>query len=270
MSLFTFIEAIINFTIKTVIFWVSCNFYVLIQFVFNSIGIFGILFDFQFFLSDFISTIFLFLLMCSSLYMCFIFSVLIWIFIFWMIIKIFVPFVMFIPIPIIPFIIPVPLKFLMLEYIPPFKILTQRGILPMMEKIVFRFLFSQQSIKDKFSNSLSDVYGFLYSEIKTTVGDLFGSIEIETPAKPEQTPNEDYKIETVDTNTDNEAISNNELRKTENKEVMDLINEELQICLKSKQSLQTPNTSLLSGTKDMNNYSECYAKSVKAFIDNKI
>lgn len=264
------IEAIINFTIKVLVFWTSYNFYVFIQFIFNSIGIFGILFDFQFFLSDFIAIIMLFLLLLSTLYLCFIFSILIWIFIFWMIIKIFVPFVIFIPIPIIPFIVPIPLKFLMLEYIPPFKVLTDRGILPMMEKIIFRFLFSQQSIKDKFSSSFSDIYSFLYSEVKTSVGELFGSIEIKTPDKPEQTPNENHKIETVDDRTRNEEIANNELDKSENKEIMDLINEELQICLKSKQTLQTPDSSILSGTKDMNNYSECYAKSIKAFIDNKI
>jgi hypothetical protein len=265
MSARVVLEQIINFTIRVVSFWFSYNFYLFIQFCFNSIGIFGVLFDFQFFGSDLIAIFMIFLLLISTLYILYILSLLFWIFVFWMIIKIFVPFVIFIPIPIIPFIIPIPLKMIILENVPPFKLLTERGILPMIEKIIFRFLFSSDTIKSKFSNSLSDVYRFLYDEIKNSIGDALNLMGLK---KPEKTEDEKYEVKTVDDGTTNKIQGEKELK--DNKEIMDLINEELEICMRSKQALTTPNSDLFNGIKNLNNYSECYSRSIKSYIDNRI
>jgi len=270
MSATVILEGIINFTIKVLSFWFFYNFYIFIQFCFNSIGIFGILFDFQFFGSDLIALFFIFLLLLSTIYLCIILSLLFWIFIFWMIIKIFVPFIILIPIPFIPFVIPIPLKNMLLEFIPPFKLLTNRGILPLLEKLVFRFLFSQETIKNKFSTSFTDIYSFLYFEIKNSIGNIIDKIGIKQPEQPQKTPDENYKIKTIDDGTNNEEKAKKEFNNKNNQKILDLINEELEICMKSKQSLTTPNSSIFNSLKDLNNYSECYSKSIKAYIENKI
>jgi hypothetical protein len=72
MSAIVILEEIINFTIRVFSFWFSFNIYILIQFIFNSIGIYGILFDFQFFGSDIIRIIMMFLLLLSTIYVCFV------------------------------------------------------------------------------------------------------------------------------------------------------------------------------------------------------
>jgi hypothetical protein len=50
---------------------------------------------------------------------------------------------------------------------------------------------------------------------------------------------------------------------------MDLIDEELQICLKTKHVFTTPESGLLSGADNLKNYAECYSKSIKSYIKNK-
>jgi hypothetical protein len=183
-----------------------------------------------------------------------------------MIIKIFVPFIILVPIPFIPFILPIPLKNILLEAVPPFKLLTKRGILPLVYKIVFMFLFSEKTIRDKFSNAIGDVYGFLFLEIKNSIGDFLNLIGVKQPEKPEQSENENHKIRTVDDGTTNEIQAKKELEN--NKKAMELINEEYEICYSSKQSLKTPNTSFISEIKDIRNYGECYSRSAGAYIEN--
>jgi len=267
------VDFIIDITIKVFVFWFCANVYILIQFLFNSHGTYGLLFDLQFFGSDFLGYVFRFLVMWSNLYLCFMFACLCWIFVFWMLIIIFVPFLILIPIPIIPFVVPIPLKFILLFYVPPFKTLTDRGILPLIRKIIFRFIFSEQGLKDKFKSSFGDVYGFLYNEIKNAIGGVVRKLNVEVADKPEETEDEGYKVRTVDDGTDNEARANSVIEEdtkgNRNKAVMDLINEELEICLKSKQVFTTPDSGLLSGAENLKNYAECYSKSIKSYIKNK-
>lgn len=261
------IDLIIDITIKVFIFWFCANVYILIQFFFNSHGTYGILFDLQFFGSDFIGYIFRFLVMLANLFLCIVFAVLLWIFILWMIILIFVPFIIIFPIPIIPFFVVIPLKFIILFFVPPFKTLTDRGILPLCRKIIFRFLFSENNLKDKFSSSFGDIYHFLYDEIKNNIGDVVRKLNVNIPKE------EEYKIKTVDDGTNNEALATSIMEEDKkghrNKEVMDLIDEELQICLKTKQAFTTPDSGILNGADNLKNYAECYSKSIKSYIKNK-
>ena len=266
MSAIVILEEIINFTIRVFSFWFTFNIYIFIQFVFNSIGIFGILFDFQFFGSDIIRIIMMFLLLLSTLYLVFVSCLLFWIFVFWMIIKIFVPYIMLIPIPFIPFILPIPLKNILLETVPPFKLLTKRGILPLVYKIVFLFLFSEKTIRDKFATTIGDVYGFLFLEIKNSIGDFLNLIGVKQPEKPEPSENENHKIRTVDDGTNNEALAKKELEN--NNKALELIDEEYEICMRSKQSLKTPHTTVISELQGMGNYGECYSRSAGAYIEN--
>ena len=267
MSLRSTIDSIINFTIKVFVFWFISNIYIFLQFLFNSIGIFGLLFDLQFFGSDILGVLLRIIVFFATFYISIVLSILFWIFVFWMIIKIFVPYIIIVPIPFIPFIIPIPLKQLMLEMIPPFKVMTERGILPLIERLFYRII-SNQTIKNKFINTFQDINRFLYDEIKDTIGDINRIIEYKLPIKPPEENN--YKLETVDDNTDNEIKAKEEMENSDNKKVMELINQELEICMKSKQTFQTPNSGIFTGVNDLNNYSECYSRSIRAYINNKL
>jgi len=269
MSLLSFIDTIINLTIKVLIFWCISNFYILLVFVINCCGIYGVLFDLEFFGSDICWYIHRFILILADIFLCLVLLSLAWIFIFWMIIKIFVPHIILVPIPIIPFIIPIPLKSLMLRFIPPFQTLTDRGILPLCLRLALLFFFSEAFLKDKFGKAISDTYNVFFDDIKGVLGEIFKKPEPEIHDK-EKTPNE---ISTIDDGTNNEKTAKKIIdddSKGRNKEVMDLINEELEICMKSKQSLSLPNSGILSSVNDFNNYAECYSRSIKAYIDNKL
>lgn len=276
MSPNAFLESIINKTIMVFFYWLSHNIYLIIIFFMNLAGIHGFLFDFDSRITDEGGKLMLWVLLFASLFLLVVFSILLWIFIFWMGIIIFVPYVIIIPIPIIPFIVPIPLKLVILEYVPPFKLLTDRGILPYMRRIIFRFLFSEDGIKGKLKKSLEDTYGFLYEELKVILKDIFKN------AMPEPEPvviskdlqDDEYNID-ISSEGEEEAKAEQEAETSpENKKIQDLINEELQVCLKSKQSLKTSDLSSIqsfyNSINDMNGYAQCYAASIKSYIDNKL
>ena len=280
MSAYSFLEAIINFTIIVFVFWTTFQIYLFIIFFAGFFGIKLILFDYDFILSDMIFTGFNGLLFIAGIYLSFVTMLLLWIFIFWMIIIIFVPYFIIIPIPFIPFFIPIPLKNPMLEFIPPFKILTDRGILPLMRKIIFTNILSEMTLKSKFGNTFKDIFTFLFDEIKVILNDFFGNINFEPELnKPNEKQNiskgiqdDTYKIDTIDTNNENIDDYKKETDKYE--KANELINEELEICLKTKQQFTTPDMSSVesayTGVKNLQSYSECYAKSIKSYIENKM
>jgi hypothetical protein len=282
MSAYSFLEAIINFTIKVTCFWFFYNLYIFILFIAGFFGLYGILFDYEFFLSDAISVILKRVLFVATLYLWIVGSVLLWIFIFWMIIIIFVPFFIIVPIPFIPFFIPIPLKMPMLLYIPPFKLLTDRGILPLMRRIIFSIILSEKSIKNKFTGTFHEIFVFLYEELKLILTDFFKVINFEPVLnKPSDLQfiskgiqDDDYKIDTVDTDNKNNEDYEKEDNNKKYEKAQQLIKEELDICLKTKRQFTTPDmdsiTSAYANVKDMNNYFECYSQSIKSYIDNKI
>lgn len=280
MSVYSFLDTIINFTIKVFCFWSCFQVYLFIIFFAGFLGIDGVLFDYQFFLSDMASGGLKGILFMAGIYLYFVFMLLLWIFIFWMIIIIFVPYFIIIPIPFIPFFIPIPLKNPMLEYIPPFKILTDRGILPLMRKIIFTNILSEKSFKNKFLSTFNDIFIFLFDEIKVILNDFFNNINIQpTLNKPAENQriskdiqDDKYKIETVD--SENNNIDDYKKETSKYNKATELINEELEICLKTKQQFITPNMnsieSAYASVSNMQNYAECYAKSIKSYIDDKI
>ena len=264
------LDFLINLVILVFVFWLLSNIYIFIIFIFNSFGIKGILFDWEFFPSDYIGYGFRVLITLSNIFLCVMLSFLWWIFVLWMIIIIFVPFIIIIPIPFIPFFIPIPLKFLMLAFIPPFRTLTERGILPWVLRLVLIFI-SADSIKSKFSQAFSTTYGVFYDDIRNIIGDILGKPTLSVTYNE----NDVNKVPNVDEGTDNKELAKKEINDDNsgrNKKVMDLINEELELCIKSKQAFTLPNskTGALKSAQDMKNYSECYAKSVKSYLDNKL
>mgnify|MGYP003349330288 CR=1 FL=1 len=266
MSLRSVIDAIIIFTIKVIAFWFLINCYIFLQFILNMTGFFGLLLDMQFFLTDIIAVIVGIILFILNFYMLIVFSVLIIIFIFWMIILLFVPSIIIVYI-IIP--IPIPLKFLMLEYIPPFKVLTERGILPLMKNIMNLFI-SNDTIINKFKNIFNGIYDFFYDELKNAFGDLFDKMGLKEIEKPNEPPLEKTNIKTIDDGTDNPEIAKKEIKNIENDKVMDLINQELELCLASKKNATSPNDYEFNSVANLNIYSSCYASSIRAYIKNKV
>lgn len=277
MSPNSFLEWLINIVIKVSLYWVSHITYIFIVFIASSIGIYGIFFDFEFEITEWLSSIMKFVLFVSGVFLLFVFSGLLWIFVFWMITIIFVPYVLIIPIPIIPFIVPIPLKLVILEYVPPFKILTDRGILPFMRRNIFRFLFSEDTIKIKLKKTLEDTYSFLYDEFKIIFGEIFKNVmqEPEPIVISKDLQDDDYAID-ISTEGQGEETSKEKESDVspENKKIQDLINEELEICLRSKQSFTTSDISSVqsfyNSITDMNGYAQCYASSIKSYIDNKL
>jgi len=276
MSPNAFVDMIINRTITVFFYWLSHNFYILIVFIMNLAGIHGILFDFEFLGSDWLGYVMLWVLFFAGIFLCLVLSVLSWIFALWMSVIIFVPFVIIIPIPIIPFMIPIPLKLVILEYVPPFKLLTDRGVLPYMRKIIFRFLFSEDALKKKFSNSLGDTYGFLYNELKTILGDIFKNVmtEPEPVIISKDLQDDDYAVDISSEGQEETKKQKETEASPENKKIQDLIDEELKVCLRSKQSF-TPSDassigSLYSSMPSASVYASCYASSIKSYVDNKL
>lgn len=270
MSALNALDTLINFCIFVLIFWFCSNVYIFIVFIFNSVGIRGILFDSEIFFTDYIGYFHKLLIAFANLFLSYILSLLLWIFISWMIILIFVPFLIIIPIPFIPFFVPIPLKFLMLHYIPPYRLLTERGILPLCLRLVLIF-FSADSIKSKFQQSFKATFALFYDDIKKVLGEFVGK-PVGTITKSDSDINQ---LPTVDDGTDNKRKSSKVIEEdnaNSNKEAMELIEEELQLCLKSKQTFTTPDNknSVVNSASDMNNYSECYAISIKSYIDNKL
>jgi hypothetical protein len=217
------------------------------------------------------------LMFFASVYLNFVLYLLTWIFIFWMVIILFVPEIILIPIPFIPFIIPIPLKRPILEYVPPFKALTDRGILPLMRRVIFR-IFSEQSLKNLFVLTFTDIYGFLFEEIKKAIERVLLNKQPSNLKNPgdqdfsKDIQDDEMKVRTIDDyEKENNGGEEVKYENKENQEVLDLINEELELCLISKKSFQTPDkNNYFQGVDDMKNYFECYSKSIKSYIDSKI
>ena len=269
-----FIEYVIDLTIKLFVAWSGLNTYFLSVFIGQILGFTGLFFDFEFFLTDLIgggarNIVNPFLTYSLSI----IFSFLIWIFIFWMIIILFVPEIIIIPIPFIPFIVPIPLKSLILDYVPPFKILTKRGILPLMRRIIFGVIFKESSIQDKFRGVFKETYGFLYEEIKNILGEYMINIKMDEPETQKISKglqDDEYKVNTIDDNTDN-AEKAKETREASGN-ASDIIETELDICMKSSSTFTNVGTTssgkLMNSFNDYSNYADCYSKYLKSYIDN--
>ncbi len=270
-----FIEYVIDLSIKLVLSWVSLNSYFFIVLIGQIFGFSGLFFDFNFFPTDLIGGFMRQGVNPTLTFILYIiFSVLIWIFIFWMVIILYVPEIVPIPIPIIPFIIPIPLKSLILEYVPPFKILTDRGILPLMRRIVFGVLFKESSIKDKFRGVFIETYGFLYGEIKTILGEYMIYLKTEEPKGEKVSKglqDDNYKVSTIDDGTDN-AEKARETREASSGDASDLIESELELCMNSSKSFTGLGTSstdnFMNSFNDYSKYADCYSKYLKSYVDN--
>jgi len=273
MILDEFLNLIINIFIVFAFCYMSLFNYFSLVFFGNSIGFYGILLDYEIFLSDFCAILLKGFVMPVFLYYILIcLWILFWIFIFWMIIIIFVPFVFIVPLPFIPFIIPIPLKLPMLEFIPPFKVLTDRGILPLMRDIVFNFIFSESNIRDRFRRPFVKTYGFLFEEVKKIFGDFF-KLYMNEPEKQDISKglqDDNYKVDIDDNRKEikqqEKKLNANELKRQK------VINIEEKSCRNNNAKFATIDMSkseiMGNSIKNQKSNIKCQMKATRAYIDN--
>jgi len=205
--------------------------------------------------------------------------ILTYIFYIWLGIIYFVPYLIFVGI------IPIPLKNPILEFVPPFKTLTDRGILPLIRRIntrLFEFLISGN--KRKHTENINDLIDYIYIELKNIFKDSFEKFFNVLNYKFElifEKPKVDTLIIEEDLDSSEQALKE-ESKKIEDSNnndedkirIMKLINEEIAICIANKSKMTTSDLSsseaLLQSQTNLANYADCYAKSVNLYINNQL
>jgi len=183
-----------------------------------------------------------------------------------MIILIFVPFIIIVPIPIIPFILPIPLKILLLI---PFQKLTDRGLLPLMRRIILGFM-SEDTYKH-FIKSNYDVYGFFYDSLKVIMNDILIINEPQPEKISKGIQDDKYKTSTID---DENEESSNEIMKSEsgNVKMTKKIKEEYLLCVKSQRAMNKygEDNGFNNSMMDNKNSFECNLDNMKTYLKIKI
>jgi hypothetical protein len=212
--------------------------------------------------------------------------VLFWIFVNWMLIKMLVPIIIIFPIPIFPFIFILPLRIMMLDLIPPFKVLTDLGTLPLLYRIFTR-LFDpnvfNNYINDFIAPNVIDVGDYLFYHVrnlgKQYADKLYGDKPIDNNSKEgeNRVKDDNENMAKMDTKDDEKARRKyDEYKETDNvKSSMDKIDQDTQICIGLNQQFKPYGASYSSEVgADMSNsinpYSKCYTAAIKSYIKTSI
>jgi hypothetical protein len=194
------------------------------------------------------------------------FYILLHIFAFWIIIILFVPFIIIIPIPIIPFILPIPLKYLLLI---PFQKLTDRGILPLMRRVLFGFI-SENTTKH-LVNSYYNIYDFFYDNLKEMISDFIILNEPNNEKISKGLQDNKYRASTID--DENEETSNDIIKtESDNTKLKNKIKQEYLLCVKSKRGMNNfgEDNSISNTFNNSKNDFECNLDSLKTYMKIKI
>ena len=222
------------------------------------------------------------LLIAAGIISVLLFVILFWIFIHWLLIITFVPFIIIFPIPIFPFIFILPLQPLMLELIPPFKVLTNTGTLPYMLSISKR-LFSDEFIKNTYRHfilpSTIDTKRYFYTNVRQMVSDMFyydiQSIYDIPPEKCKKSKNDIIKSIRTDDNIEDEKKYNEYKEISSVKKSMKKIGEDTELCTSMHQKFKEYNSSYLGDIlTDVENsftpYNSCYSGAIKSYLKTSI
>lgn len=210
------------------------------------------------------------------------FVILFWIFIHWLIIIIFVPIIIIFPIPIFPFIFILPLQPLMLELIPPFKVLTNTGTLPTMLTISKR-LFNEQLISNTlnyfFKPTIDDLKRYFYLNIKNLISDIFyydiESIYNIPPEKCKTSKQDVINSIKTDDNIKDENTYNEYKELSSVQKSMNNISQDTELCISMHHKFKEYNSSYLSdvAVDAENSYSpfnSCYSGAIKSYLKTSI
>lgn len=224
--------------------------------------------------------IFRFCLYPLFIYLCLLTVILSFIFWIWLFIIYFVPHLVFIGI------IPIPLKIPILEFVPPFKALTDKGILPLIRRINSRlidFFISKNS--SLHNDNLKDLYNYVYEEVikffKLILKAIFIGVNYDNEIDRLFPKKDPIELKEVENNIDPKAKEeedearkiNDSYNEDEDKiKIKNLINEEIAICINNKSKLRTSDLSssdmLFQSQQNLVDYAECYAKSLNTYIGN--
>ena len=215
-----------------------------------------------------------FVLLLASVYFKYSIAFLLWIFVHWMIIKYIIPKWWFVFIPFTPFIIPIPLRDPLLNYIPPFKDLTDAGLLPLMEKMLF-LIISDISVKSKLGNGFDYIMDYLENSIKHIIKELFPNFNIENEFKKLKMGNNyEPELPKQDNGLDLTEEQQNTLKDKYNddyyKIVLQTINIETENCINKNTIPITPDMNYIEKKSiSLNNEGlklKCQAESISSYI----
>jgi hypothetical protein len=185
---------------------------------------------------------------------------------FWIIIILFVPFIIIVPIPIIPFILPIPLKYLLLL---PFQKLTDRGILPLMRRLLFGF-FNEKTTKHLI-NSYYNITDFFYDNLKELINDFIIINEPRNEKISKGLQDDKYKTSTID--DENEETSRDIIKnESDNTKMKDKIKEEYLLCVKSRKGMNKfgEDINISNMFNDIKSDFECNFENLKTYMKIKI
>lgn len=200
----------------------------------------------------------------------------------WLIILYFVPHLVFIGF------IPIPIKIPILEFVPPFKALTDRGVLPLIRRMNSRILdFFITRNSSLHQDNLEDLFSYIFDESLRIIKDAFTKLflilninyEIADfiPAKKKVTyipPEIEMDEETIKDEAEAKKIQKSYEEDDDKIKLKNLINEEIAICIANKSKLLTSDLSssesLYQTQTNRSNYAQCYAKTINLYINNEI
>ena len=111
----------------------------------------------------------------------------------------------------------------------------------------------------------TDSMHILDSQIKTLADAFYNKYGCKLIGKQLGQFHTDFSV--IDSRDEN---GKKEIKNIENDKVMDLINQELELCLASKKNATSPNDYEFNSVANLNIYSSCYASSIRAYIKNKV
>jgi hypothetical protein len=206
---------------------------------------------------------------------------LLWIFIFWIIIKTIVPLIIPFTIPIFPFIFILPLRMMMLEFIPPFKVLTDLGTLPLLYRLITR-IFNPNVFDDYINNfikpNIKDISDYLFYHVRN-LGKKYAKDLYDNNSKEgeERRRKDDENIANMSGENEEEGRRKyQEYKETDSvKTTMNKIDEDTQICIGLNQQFNPYGASYASEVSadiknSFNPYSKCYTAAIKSYIKTSI
>lgn len=179
--------------------------------------------------------------------------VLLIIYILWSSIITYVPPIVLIPITVFPFILPIPLQWMLLQ-IYPFPDLTDRGVLPLMHSVISRFFeyLPKGMIPKWFGISTKEIFAYFFDDIKKFLEGIFVLDKNENLLEGE--------------NKKKQQIPDKPEEPDASSQMKALIEKEVQLCIKSKMATRT-NESSFTGVMDVNAYADCYSIGFNSYFN---